>query len=134
MTPESSLVPFPVTIPSFKWPFSYHRWILPIPALHINEIIGYIFLFVSLLSLIITILRSIPVVAFISSSFILVLNRACMTVPQFVYRLHCCGLCFFPQFLAIVNKVVMNFLVQVFLWTYDFQSIGYIHMSRIAGL
>lgn len=38
------------------------------------------------------------------------------------------------HFLAVKNKGAMNFLVQVFVWTYGFNSFGYIPWTGIAGL
>ena len=37
-------------------------------------------------------------------------------------------------FLAVKNKAAMNFLLQVFVWTYGFNSFGYIPWTGIAGL
>ena len=36
--------------------------------------------------------------------------------------------------LAIMNNAAINIHVQVFIWTYFFISLGYIHRSRITGL
>ena len=118
--------------PSIPWaPLLYFLflWICLLCPFYINEIMQYMAFCVWLISSSIMLSRFIPVTCFPFYGSIIF---HCMYISYFVYPLICWwtfGL--FPLW-GFMNNAFMNMYVQIFVWIYVFNFLGYLRMALMS--